>query len=138
MDAVEYLKESNRMCGTCICADCPSPVRDARYYYTCLDFSLEHPEEAVRIVEEWSKNHPVMTNSMKFEEVFGKPVAADGAGNRCAPFVNVCIHRECSACNEWWDEPYKEPKHVPEPYDGIPSDDLFPDIPVEKKKFTEG
>lgn len=58
MDAVEFFKEKDRMCqasrGYIVCA-----LMDGRY------------EEAVEIVEKWSKEHPKITNGMKFEEVFG-------------------------------------------------------------------
>lgn len=91
MDAIEYLKEKRRM-GCYV-----SP------------FEEENPDRAVQLVEEWSKEHAQKTNAQKFEEVFGKPVVADEAGYRCAPWVNDCIIRECGECGEWWDEPYQAP-----------------------------
>ena len=114
MDAIEYLKEFNRMCSTCICPDCPSPVRDAHNYGTCLDFSLAQPEEAVRIVEEWSKAHPVMTNAMKFEEVFGYHPKTQAGSDMCPPRPDSwnCYATPCDACKKWWDKPYKEPEHA--------------------------
>ena len=69
MDAVKYLKEKSKMCGfikssaykDCVysdlCKNCPLKK------INCQDGS--HPEEAVRLVEEWSKENPAMTNAMK-------------------------------------------------------------------------
>jgi len=80
----------------------------------CKELPKCKPEKAVRIVEEWSKAHPVKTNAMKFEEVFGVKVdrylclfngcQANGGG-----LVNGEL-QGCEKCklNKWWDEPYKE------------------------------
>ena len=58
MDAVEYLKQKNRMTNNCngnlVCAN-----RDT--------ISLE---EAVAIVENWAKEHPVRTYKSVFLEMF--------------------------------------------------------------------
>ena len=87
MDAVEYLKERARMCRSfnLICSDCPL------FNGGCGE---SNPDEAVDIVEQWSKEHPVMTNAMKFEEVFGCSSPKPGY----------------YLPDAWWDEPYKEPE----------------------------
>ena len=106
MDAVEYLKERARMCKSYgyICAECP--LINGK----CV---AGNPEEIVSAVEKWSREHPVMTNAMKFEEVFGeKP--ANGKGERLCPPIAFRKSKdcscECSECDQWWDEPYKEPE----------------------------
>lgn len=91
MDAIEYLKEKMRM-GCHV-----SP------------FEEENPDGAVQLVEEWSKANKPKTNAQKFEEVFGKPVVADQAGHRCAPWRADCLICECDECDEWWDEPFQAP-----------------------------
>ena len=48
--------------------DCP--LRKKTGTYGCGDFVVSNPSEAVEIVEEWSKKHPIITNAMKFKEVF--------------------------------------------------------------------
>ena len=69
MDAVRFIKERNRMCGrqvTCNANPCPMAKRiidgENDYNYadvgTCKSYMLKHPEEAVRIVEQWSKDNP--------------------------------------------------------------------------------
>lgn len=64
MDAVEFLKERNRLCNSFRynCLNCPA--------YNCAN--SEHFEETVALIEKWSKEHPIITNEMKFEEVFGE------------------------------------------------------------------
>lgn len=94
MDAVEYLKERERMCesfGTS-CVGCPIHSDSKKAGHYCKTFIRTCPEQAVAIVEQWSKEHPVITNLMKFEEVFGK----------CDPEVTAPI--------SWWSKEYKEPK----------------------------
>jgi hypothetical protein len=106
MDAVEYLKERARICKSFnrFCAGCP---------LFSVGCGKGNPDEAVDIVEQWSREHPVMTNAMKFEEVFGeKP--ANGKGERLCPPIAFRKSKdcscECSECDQWWDEPYKEPE----------------------------
>ncbi len=60
MDAVEYVKQRERMCDYYIdCDDCP-----AGYYEGCS--SLDRISELVPIVEQWSKEHPVKTRQSEF------------------------------------------------------------------------
>ena len=85
MDAVKFLKEVNRICETVDCPDCPLDNANL-----CInDTTVDGEEEKVcSIVEQWSKEHPIMTNRQKFREVFGE---------------NVC------PTVEWWGEEYKVP-----------------------------
>lgn len=63
MDAVEFLKQFNRMCKTYIydgCTECPA------YKYRCGDQFDEQEEDGVSIVEQWAKEHPVKTRQSEF------------------------------------------------------------------------
>ena len=63
MDAVEFLKQFNRMCNTYIyggCTECPA------YKYRCGDDFDEQEEDGVSIVEQWAKEHPVKTRQSEF------------------------------------------------------------------------
>lgn len=55
MDAVEFIKERNRMCKSfdddCDCSNCPA------YRNNCCN-TFEWQEELVAIVEKWSAEHP--------------------------------------------------------------------------------
>ena len=109
MDAVEYLKERLRLCDEyrndhTSCEGCP-------FGTVCMSEAF-NPEESVRIVEEWSKAHPIQTNAQKFAEVFGyKPL--HGSSDFICPPKNArkctdCYAMSCSECKKWWDEPYRE------------------------------
>ena len=55
MDAVEYLREINRMCKSSECPECPF------YAGGCVSpiMQRERPQEAVDIVRQWAEAHPV-------------------------------------------------------------------------------
>ena len=93
MDAVKFLEENRRMCNLQeSCRQCPISSFNNKYDLYCSSFGREHPEEAVAIVEQWSKEHPIITNWQKFQEVFGTTIDP------------------VTAIVEWWSEEYKAPK----------------------------
>lgn len=97
MDAVEYLREKVRMCKSHIDCDRCQLREKKEESNSCYTFEIQHPKESVSIVEKWSREHPVMTNAMKFEEVFGTVQAVkDGP-----------ISQEFY---KWLIKPYKEPE----------------------------
>ena len=60
MDAVEYVKQRDRMCDYYVnCGDCP-----AGNYEGCA--SLNEIPNMVPIVEQWAKEHPVKTRQSEF------------------------------------------------------------------------
>ena len=60
MDAVEYVKQRERMCDYYVnCGDCP-----AGKYERCA--SLNEIPNLVPIVEKWAKEHPVKTRQSEF------------------------------------------------------------------------
>ena len=60
MDAVEYVKQRERMCNYYTnCTECP-----AGYYDGCS--SLNGVSKLVPIVEQWAKEHPVKTRQSEF------------------------------------------------------------------------
>lgn len=60
MDAVEYVKQRERMCNYYTnCTECP-----AGYCEECS--SLNGVSKLVPIVEQWSKEHPVKTRQSEF------------------------------------------------------------------------
>lgn len=93
MEAIEFLKEYARMCNECkACYECPLKGT------TCSigeDLSEEQMINIVDKTEQWSIEHPTITNIQKFKEVFGV-LPTDYVMGRS---------RET-----WWDKPYKEPK----------------------------
>ena len=98
MDAVKFLKEKKRMCDRYYdtdCVDCPlRPCPEYGGYASCEQFAEEDPDEVVLNVEEWSKAHPLITNAMKFEAVFG---------------TLVPIAKLINESPAYWDKEYETP-----------------------------
>lgn len=97
MDAVLFLNEVRRMCKTFEdCSDCPiekSPAICPRYS-SRSDF-----EEAVEIVERWSKEHPAKTRQSEFLEHYpnAELTKSTGALVMCPAHV---FGGECSSWNK--------------------------------------
>ena len=109
MEAIEFLKEYNRMCTMYkSCRGCPLEMDQ------CAGFCNEMYEKQIinmmEKTEQWSKEHPIITNAKKFEEVFGKIELKDYIKCR----VNHMSEDETEIEileGKWWNEPYKEPEH---------------------------
>lgn len=79
MDAVEFLKESSRMCEA-FNDNCKS--KDGNNFYCGLRYEVDkngelcdayirnHPDKAVAIVEKWAKEHPIKTRQSEFLKMF--------------------------------------------------------------------
>lgn len=103
MEFHEFIKNLNKMCsrvGDCDGCPLPSSVGECRLW--CFN----NPEKAGQIVEQWTKEHPIVTNADKFKEVFGKPIGSYGA-----PCPNgLTIYENGTMSNiEWLEQEYKEP-----------------------------
>lgn len=72
MDAVKYFKEKGRMSDFCsmVCEDCPLNFKNNKKRLLCTEFESKSPEEAIAIVEQWVKEHPVKTRQDEFLELF--------------------------------------------------------------------
>ena len=89
MEAIEFLKEAQRMCKKHHCVECPV----GKY----INYSEYKLEEIVSDVEQWSKEHPLVTNKMRIREVFGDEA------------IYAISSPNVQALKDWLDEPYKEP-----------------------------
>ena len=79
MDAVEYVKQRNRMCDYYVnCNDCP-----AGYYEGCS--SLNEIPNLVPIVEKWAKAHPVKTRQSEFLKMWPDAEISDDGLPSVAP-----------------------------------------------------
>jgi hypothetical protein len=107
MDAVKFIKEDTRMCDSHYrCSRCPISqeiMKGDEVFLSCGQFRRAHPDVYVSVVEQWSKEHPLVTNAQKFKEVFGVGPEYCSSPLRTSETGNVLAH-------EWWDEPYKEPE----------------------------
>lgn len=115
MDAIKFLKEKERMCdyygNNHISNQCPmsQSLTDDICGFGCNECT---PDLQVGFVEKWSKEHHIITNRMKFKEIFGhdypyKTSAKCDAYTRNCKYINTKLM--CATCL-WWDEEYKEIK----------------------------
>ena len=109
MDALEFIRERNRMCksfGVC-CDNCPADKNTA-----CDSFAWK--EELVAIVEKWSKENPRKTRQSIFLEQYPEARMGDdgvlhvdpcaiSASHRNAHGSCATMTRECKDCRrEFW------------------------------------
>ena len=73
MDALNFFRIKRKMCREYVdtCTDCPLSGANNRYSIACSEFEIKYPEDAIQIVSDWEKEHPLITNRIKFKEVFG-------------------------------------------------------------------
>ena len=105
MDAVEYVKQRERMCDYYVnCGDCP-----AGNYEGCA--SLNEIPNLVPIVEKWAKEHPVKTRQSEFLKMFpNASVGYNGTLVICpsqadTKAVTECVRSEinCDKCKrDFW------------------------------------
>lgn len=75
MEFQEFVRERDRMCdGYGNCEECP--IHKLSVIGTCAKKCFEKPAEVERIVSDWSKEHPLVTNKDKFMKVFGFDLCA--------------------------------------------------------------
>lgn len=111
MDAVEYLKNQGRMCREINnCDNCPlGKACDATDSYDCSDYETSYSEEAVAIVEQWAKEHPVKTYKDVLLEKFPKAkLDNNGTPKICKEPLGGSKCRPDYDCKKCWNEEYKE------------------------------
>ena len=114
MDAVEFLKEKERMCRsyTCeSCVKCPCDDINNGFDMTCDCLAGEKPEEFVAIIEKWSVEHPAKTRQSEFLKIFpNADLMRSGVVNICPRYTDVncrkqdeCCDTDCGDCmKEFW------------------------------------
>ena len=111
MDAVEFLKEKERMCNKCsACSRCPVDKKNSGFYMDCEDLQIENPEEFVAIIEKWSAEHPIKTRQSEFLKMFpNAPLRENGSIAICPLDVDrdaKCSQKQGARCpdcqKEYW------------------------------------
>ena len=96
MDAVEFFKTVNRLCGQG-CAKCPVCKKDicmVRRTAMLSNASVESIEEMVSKVEQWAKEHPIKTRQSEFLKMFPN-------ADLCRDVINILpcsVEKEMSKC----------------------------------------
>lgn len=114
MDAVDYLKTRERMCGELRgCSGCPLAEDGV---LGCDAIESQNPEKAVEAVEMWGKNNPTETYLNDFLKKFPNAILNDRGypndcvrylyGHDCAPAADA----DCGGvtCVECWNRQIKQ------------------------------
>lgn len=112
MDAVEFLKEKERMCGSFeSCLECPCDDQNNGFNMSCGCLKDEKPEEFVAIIEKWSAEHPVKTRQGEFLEIYPRArCKPDGILSMCPRHLDDdykndhdCSRSLCGECRkQYW------------------------------------
>lgn len=93
MDAVKFIKERQRFCDQAgFCTTCE--LRRADILYCGAFNGIKEPEKLVNFIEKWSEKNPIVTNGIKFVEVFGVQNA----------------DKLWEETGTWWNLEYKKPE----------------------------
>ena len=106
MDALEFIKERNRMCRSFggSCNGCPADKN-----ICCSAFAWQ--EELVAVVEKWSKENPRKTRQSIFLEQYPNAKCVNGVVLFCPKLIDTCstcpidanIDIDCPNCRrEFW------------------------------------
>lgn len=103
-DSIRYEFKGDENCVGISCSSCPFDGK------TCNTGAPNfHAYEAIEIVEKWAKEHPIVTNAMRFKEVFGiepsKQTCVNGIDcEDCEFYIPDDI--ECGVKAKFWDAEY--------------------------------
>lgn len=107
-----FFKELKRMCkdyrkhSDCSCF-CPFRVMDKSGEFICYFEQDEISKDAIRIVQEWSDEHPIKTRQSEFLKMFPNAKLTDGRLNICPKLLDTkienCPMKVCDNCKkEYW------------------------------------
>ena len=107
MDALEFIRERNRMCKSfgIECENCPANKDSC-----CIEFNLD--EEIIPIVEKWSKENPRKTRQSLLLEQYPYARSDDGVIMICPKMLDTSFscplddNIDCAACKRgfWMQE----------------------------------
>ena len=113
MDAVEYLKEKNRMCrkyGELLrdCFECPIGNDGGGCRAGVFENQEVAEEELVAIVEKWAEEHPIKTRQSEFLKMYpnATPFHIDPCNVDADMAIDSkCRRKSCIECREeYWSE----------------------------------
>ena len=84
MDALEFFKTRKRMCEATKCADCKLYHVQGGCCIAPEKEKIDACEEAIAIVEQWDKDHPIKTRQSEFLKHYpGARITIDGFLHAC-------------------------------------------------------
>lgn len=103
------------------CVDCPIFEETNTTSDKCMinNLSIFDAFDIIEIVEDWAKEHPIVTVRDKFKEAFGVEPKNECGTLICPHFVGFvdveCVYgvgyKDCKKCKEkFWNSEYREPK----------------------------
>lgn len=111
MDAVEFLKARYRLCRSKNCPECPLQEKEN---CCCIMDTIEYAEKAVKIVEQWAKDHPVKTRQSEFLKRFPNAdltrlqpcmIEKDKRPMWCGKYADFGANGCCDECRyAYWNE----------------------------------
>lgn len=116
MDAKEYILIATRMCNTFCGKGCDKCQSGSKPFCvaTMSNKIAEHVDEAIELVEQWGKDHPVKTRQSEFLKQFPNAyltrllpchIEKDKRPMRCAKYGYLSITCRCDRCrDDYWNE----------------------------------
>lgn len=102
-DSIRTMNKGEENCGGVRCTDCP--------LYTKGPCGPVFAFEYIELVENWAKQHPVKTNSQKFEEVFGFDMSICFDCDKSCEECQFCDRNgTCNSKEKFWEAEYKPTK----------------------------
>lgn len=109
MDAIEFIKEYQRMCAKESCHNCPAFQNVA---FSDCDLDTKDPERLVNIVEQWSQAHPQKTIMQDFFEKFPNALKHEnGTPQLCPSYIgygDFCCEDVDGFCIKCWSRPLED------------------------------
>lgn len=119
MDAELYLRTKRRMsngrgCSSMeYCEGCPMSYEKNGFNFSCTTLESFHPKVAIKIVENWLKEHPEKTMMQDFFEKHpNAPKSTDGTPKFCPSDCGYTNEDEpcINGCSKCWSRPLEESK----------------------------
>lgn len=112
MDALNYLKIRKRMTKNCEmdCDECLLGCNKNNRDVSCSGLEIDYPNEAIQIIEEWEKKHPIISNMDKYKEVI-RETFGDNLIGMCGNYIpnfKCSSFASCDECIEFWNSEYIE------------------------------
>lgn len=111
-NAINFLKERNRMCHTIKCCECSLSHGNNEMGMRCGKFVTHYPKRAVRVVQKWSDENPLRTYLSELLKAFPNTrLNEDGTPTGiCPSMLNSMLDRTKIQCKEGgcikcWNEP---------------------------------